>query len=38
MISDMSNCCKTGHQKRRISFFSNFAWKVSGRSNVFIIS
>jgi len=27
MISDLWNCCKTGHQKHRISFFWNFAWK-----------
>ena len=27
MISDLWNCCKTGHQKHRIFFFWNFAWK-----------
>jgi len=48
MISDLWNSCKIGHQKHRCiaSFFEilfkksfeNFLKKLSGRSNVFIIS
>ena len=47
MVSDLWNCCKIGRQKQRKFFFlklclnkdlKKFLKKLSGRSNVFIIS